>query len=93
MAMPAGATTRQTSAKRPIYNGFFGILLIWCRSRIPVFSVSFCPADKIFASAPQTLCGVMFFRVDNFPLPGASKLDLRKVKELAQKFSTTDGHG
>jgi hypothetical protein len=35
----------------------------------------------------------MFFRADNFSLPGAGKLDLRKVKVLAQKFSTTDGHG
>ena len=34
-----------------------------------------------------------FFRVENFPLLGTGKLDLRKVKELAQKLSTTDGHG
>ncbi len=34
-----------------------------------------------------------FFRVDNFPLLGTGKLDLRKVKELAQKFSTKDEHG
>ena len=34
-----------------------------------------------------------FFRVDNFPLLGTGKLDLRKVKETAQKLSTTDGHG
>ena len=34
-----------------------------------------------------------FFRAENFPLLGTGKLDLRKVKELAQKFSTTDGHG
>ena len=33
-----------------------------------------------------------FFRVDNFPLLGTGKLDLRKVKEAAQKLSTTDGH-
>jgi len=31
-----------------------------------------------------------FFHVDCFPLLGTGKLDLRKVKELAQKFSTTD---
>ena len=29
-----------------------------------------------------------FFRVDNFPLLGTGKLDLRKVKELAEKFAT-----
>jgi acyl-[acyl-carrier-protein]-phospholipid O-acyltransferase / long-chain-fatty-acid--[acyl-carrier-protein] ligase len=34
-----------------------------------------------------------FFRVEQFPLLGTGKLDLRKVKELAQQFSTTDGHG
>jgi acyl-[acyl-carrier-protein]-phospholipid O-acyltransferase/long-chain-fatty-acid--[acyl-carrier-protein] ligase len=34
-----------------------------------------------------------FFRVDHFPLLGTGKLDLRKVKELAQKFTTTDGSG
>ena len=34
-----------------------------------------------------------FFRVENFPLLGTGKLNLRKVKETAQKFSTTDGHG
>jgi len=34
-----------------------------------------------------------FFHVDNFPLLGTGKLDLRKVKETAQKLSTTDGHG
>ena len=34
-----------------------------------------------------------FFRVDNFPLLGTGKLDLRKVKETAQKLSTADGHG
>jgi acyl-[acyl-carrier-protein]-phospholipid O-acyltransferase/long-chain-fatty-acid--[acyl-carrier-protein] ligase len=28
-----------------------------------------------------------FFRVDNFPLLGTGKLDLRKVKELAEKFT------
>ena len=33
-----------------------------------------------------------FFRVENFPLLGTGKLDLRGVKELAQKFSATDGH-
>jgi acyl-[acyl-carrier-protein]-phospholipid O-acyltransferase/long-chain-fatty-acid--[acyl-carrier-protein] ligase len=31
-----------------------------------------------------------FFRVENFPLLGTGKLDLRGVKALAQKFSTTD---
>jgi acyl-[acyl-carrier-protein]-phospholipid O-acyltransferase/long-chain-fatty-acid--[acyl-carrier-protein] ligase len=31
-----------------------------------------------------------FFRVENFPLLGTGKLDLRKVKEVAQKFSATD---
>ena len=31
-----------------------------------------------------------FFRVENFPMLGTGKLDLRKVKELAEKFSTTD---
>ena len=31
-----------------------------------------------------------FFHVDHFPLLGTGKLDLRKVKELAQKFSVTD---
>jgi acyl-[acyl-carrier-protein]-phospholipid O-acyltransferase/long-chain-fatty-acid--[acyl-carrier-protein] ligase len=30
-----------------------------------------------------------FFRVDNFPLLGTGKLDLRKVKELAEKFATS----
>jgi acyl-[acyl-carrier-protein]-phospholipid O-acyltransferase/long-chain-fatty-acid--[acyl-carrier-protein] ligase len=34
-----------------------------------------------------------FFRVDNFPLLGTGKLDLRKVKETAQKLSTAEGHG
>jgi acyl-[acyl-carrier-protein]-phospholipid O-acyltransferase/long-chain-fatty-acid--[acyl-carrier-protein] ligase len=34
-----------------------------------------------------------FFRVENFPLLGTGKLDLRGVKAFAQKFSTTDGHG
>jgi acyl-[acyl-carrier-protein]-phospholipid O-acyltransferase / long-chain-fatty-acid--[acyl-carrier-protein] ligase len=34
-----------------------------------------------------------FFHVDDFPLLGTGKLDLRKVKETAQKLSTTDGHG
>ena len=34
-----------------------------------------------------------FFRAENFPLLVTGRLDLRKVKELAQKFSTTDGHG
>jgi acyl-[acyl-carrier-protein]-phospholipid O-acyltransferase/long-chain-fatty-acid--[acyl-carrier-protein] ligase len=33
-----------------------------------------------------------FFRVENFPLLGTGKLDLRGVKEMAQKFSATDGH-
>jgi acyl-[acyl-carrier-protein]-phospholipid O-acyltransferase/long-chain-fatty-acid--[acyl-carrier-protein] ligase len=33
-----------------------------------------------------------FFRVEQFPLLGTGKLDLRGVKELAQKFSTTEGH-
>jgi acyl-[acyl-carrier-protein]-phospholipid O-acyltransferase/long-chain-fatty-acid--[acyl-carrier-protein] ligase len=33
-----------------------------------------------------------FFRVEQFPLLGTGKLDLRKVKELAQKFSATDLH-
>ena len=32
-----------------------------------------------------------FFRVDNFPVLGTGKLDLRKVKELARKFSTAVG--
>ena len=31
-----------------------------------------------------------FFRVENFPQLGTGKLDLRKVKEVAQQFSTTD---
>jgi acyl-[acyl-carrier-protein]-phospholipid O-acyltransferase/long-chain-fatty-acid--[acyl-carrier-protein] ligase len=30
-----------------------------------------------------------FFRVDNFPLLGTGKLDLRKVKELAEQFDTS----
>ena len=34
-----------------------------------------------------------FFRVENFPLLGTGKLDLRKVKEVAAKLSITDGHG
>jgi acyl-[acyl-carrier-protein]-phospholipid O-acyltransferase/long-chain-fatty-acid--[acyl-carrier-protein] ligase len=34
-----------------------------------------------------------FHRVDGFPLLGTGKLDLRKVKEAAQTFSTTEGHG
>ena len=33
-----------------------------------------------------------FYRVEQFPLLGTGKLDLRGVKELAQKFSATDGH-
>ncbi len=33
-----------------------------------------------------------FYRVENFPMRGTGKLDLRGVKELAQKFSATDGH-
>jgi acyl-[acyl-carrier-protein]-phospholipid O-acyltransferase/long-chain-fatty-acid--[acyl-carrier-protein] ligase len=33
-----------------------------------------------------------FFRVENFPLLGTGKLDLRRVKELAQTFSTADEH-
>jgi acyl-[acyl-carrier-protein]-phospholipid O-acyltransferase/long-chain-fatty-acid--[acyl-carrier-protein] ligase len=32
-----------------------------------------------------------FFRVENFPMLGTGKMDLRGVKELAQKFSVTDG--
>ena len=34
-----------------------------------------------------------FFRVENFPLLGTGKLDLRKVKEMAANFSTSDTHG
>ena len=35
-----------------------------------------------------------FYRIENFPLLGTGKLDLRKVKEVAGKLaSTTDGHG
>ncbi|MDE3067907.1 MAG: MFS transporter [Verrucomicrobiota bacterium] len=34
-----------------------------------------------------------FFRVDNFPLLGTGKLDLRKVKEVAQKFSIANPPG
>jgi acyl-[acyl-carrier-protein]-phospholipid O-acyltransferase/long-chain-fatty-acid--[acyl-carrier-protein] ligase len=33
-----------------------------------------------------------FHRVEQFPLLGTGKLDLRGVKQLAQNFSTTDGH-
>ena len=33
-----------------------------------------------------------FFHVDQFPLLGTGKLDLRKVREMAQKLSATDGH-
>jgi len=33
-----------------------------------------------------------FFRVEQFPLLGTGKLDLRKVKEVAQGFSATDIH-
>jgi acyl-[acyl-carrier-protein]-phospholipid O-acyltransferase/long-chain-fatty-acid--[acyl-carrier-protein] ligase len=33
-----------------------------------------------------------FYRVEQFPLLGTGKLDLRGVKELAQKFSATDAH-
>jgi hypothetical protein len=62
--MPAGATTRQISAKRPFYKGFFGVLIIWRRSNIPVISVSFCPADKIFASAPANFLRSCFCAVD-----------------------------
>jgi acyl-[acyl-carrier-protein]-phospholipid O-acyltransferase / long-chain-fatty-acid--[acyl-carrier-protein] ligase len=32
-----------------------------------------------------------FFHVENFPLLGTGKLDLRKVKELAENFSITEG--
>jgi acyl-[acyl-carrier-protein]-phospholipid O-acyltransferase/long-chain-fatty-acid--[acyl-carrier-protein] ligase len=32
-----------------------------------------------------------FFHVDNFPLLGTGKLDLRKVKELAEKFAGLQG--
>jgi acyl-[acyl-carrier-protein]-phospholipid O-acyltransferase/long-chain-fatty-acid--[acyl-carrier-protein] ligase len=31
-----------------------------------------------------------FFRVEQFPLLGTGKLDLRQVKELAQKCSDAD---
>ena len=34
-----------------------------------------------------------FWHVDNFPMLGSGKLDLRKVKEVAQRSLTTDGHG
>jgi acyl-[acyl-carrier-protein]-phospholipid O-acyltransferase / long-chain-fatty-acid--[acyl-carrier-protein] ligase len=34
-----------------------------------------------------------FYRVEQFPLLGTGKLDLRGVKDLVQKFSTTDEHG
>ena len=34
-----------------------------------------------------------FFRVENFPLLGTGKLDLRKVKEMAQTLSAGDRHG
>jgi acyl-[acyl-carrier-protein]-phospholipid O-acyltransferase/long-chain-fatty-acid--[acyl-carrier-protein] ligase len=34
-----------------------------------------------------------FFRVEAFPLLGTGKLDLRKVKEMAQMFSHADLHG
>ena len=34
-----------------------------------------------------------FFCVEQFPLLGTGKLDLRGVKDIAQKFSNTDGHG
>ncbi len=34
-----------------------------------------------------------FYRVENFPLLGTGKLDLRGVKETAQKFSDPDGRG
>jgi acyl-[acyl-carrier-protein]-phospholipid O-acyltransferase/long-chain-fatty-acid--[acyl-carrier-protein] ligase len=33
-----------------------------------------------------------FYRVEQFPLLGTGKLDLRKVKEVAQTFSATDVH-
>jgi len=33
-----------------------------------------------------------FFRVENFPMLGTGKLDLRGVKELALKFSAADLH-
>jgi acyl-[acyl-carrier-protein]-phospholipid O-acyltransferase/long-chain-fatty-acid--[acyl-carrier-protein] ligase len=33
-----------------------------------------------------------FYRVEQFPLLGTGKLDLRGVKQLAQNFSTTDGY-
>jgi acyl-[acyl-carrier-protein]-phospholipid O-acyltransferase/long-chain-fatty-acid--[acyl-carrier-protein] ligase len=33
-----------------------------------------------------------FYRVEQFPLLGTGKLDLRKVKEVAQTFSATDLH-
>jgi acyl-[acyl-carrier-protein]-phospholipid O-acyltransferase/long-chain-fatty-acid--[acyl-carrier-protein] ligase len=36
--------------------------------------------------------GDAFHRVEQFPLLGTGKLDLRGVKQLAQNFSTTDGH-
>jgi acyl-[acyl-carrier-protein]-phospholipid O-acyltransferase / long-chain-fatty-acid--[acyl-carrier-protein] ligase len=34
-----------------------------------------------------------FLRMEVFPMLGTGKLDLRKVKEVAQRNSTTDGHG
>ena len=34
-----------------------------------------------------------FLRMEVFPMLGTGKMDLRKVKEVAQKNSTTDGHG
>ena len=34
-----------------------------------------------------------FVRMEAFPMLGTGKLDLRMVKEVAQRSSTTDGHG
>jgi acyl-[acyl-carrier-protein]-phospholipid O-acyltransferase/long-chain-fatty-acid--[acyl-carrier-protein] ligase len=34
-----------------------------------------------------------FFHVESFPVLGTGKLDLRVVKEMAQKFSTTEPRG
>ncbi len=43
---------------------------------------------------PALLEEYAFYRIENFPLLGTGKLDLRKVKEVAGKLaSTTDGHG
>jgi hypothetical protein len=40
-AMPSWKITMQIPAKRQIYKGFLGVLIIWRRSKMPGIPVSF----------------------------------------------------